>query len=338
MKVLFVSSGNNKKFPIAPFIKSQGDSLIKQGIVVEYFTIKGKGIAGYLKNLPHLRKRIKKNKYDIVHAHYGFCGIVSCLAAKNEKVIISFMGDDLIGSINSRGNYSFISRLYVFLNRIITLFKYDFIIVKSKPLYSKILRVKNVEVVPNGVDFDLFKTILKDKAREILSIPLDKKVVLFAGNPARTVKNYSLAQKAVNSINSSAITLMSLTNTPFESVPIFYYAADVTISTSFHEGSPNVIKEAMACNCPIVSTEVGDVKWIFGNTEGCYLTSFNPIDVSEKIQKALDFAKNKGRTNGRNRIIALGLDTDSVAKKIIHVYQNVLEKKNVWHLWNYKSK
>ena len=91
--------------------------------------------------------------------------------------------------------------------------------------------------------------------------------------------------------------------------------------TSLWEGSPNVIKEAMACNCPIVSTDVGDVKKIIKNTQGCFITSFDPRDVSIGITKALRFGK---KTNGREHI--KHLDDKIIAKKIINLYQTVLKK------------
>jgi len=107
-------------------------------------------------------------------------------------------------------------------------------------------------------------------------------------------------------------------------MPEYYSASDVILLTSLWEGSPNVIKEAMACNCPIVTTDVGDVRWIIGDTEGCYIASLDPNDYSLKMKKALDFAQKSGKTNGRNRIIYLGLDADTIALRIIGVYEKVL--------------
>ena len=79
----------------------------------------------------------------------------------------------------------------------------------------------------------------------------------------------------------------------------------------------------MACNCPIVTTDVGDVLWLLGDTEGCYITSFEPADVADKIKKAIEFSQIKGRTNGRNQIIDLGLDSESVARRVVEVYNKV---------------
>ena len=107
---------------------------------------------------------------------------------------------------------------------------------------------------------------------------------------------------------------------------MFYLnAANVLISTSFREGSPNIIKEAMACNCPVVSTNVGDVEWLFGDTPGYFLTSFDPSDVANNIQKALTFSKSTEAVHGRQRLIELELDADNVSTKIIKVYESILE-------------
>jgi glycosyltransferase involved in cell wall biosynthesis len=81
----------------------------------------------------------------------------------------------------------------------------------------------------------------------------------------------------------------------------------------------------MACNCPIVATDVGDIKLVFRNTEGCYLTAFDTNDVAEKLKKAIDFDRTKGSIQGRERIIELGLDLENVARKIITVYNKVLK-------------
>ena len=94
---------------------------------------------------------------------------------------------------------------------------------------------------------------------------------------------------------------------------------DMALMTSFSEGSPQFIKEAMACNLPIVSTDVGDVKEIIQKTEGCYICKNEPEDVAKKIELALDFAK---KTTGREKI--QHLDNRIIAEKIIQVYQNVL--------------
>jgi glycosyltransferase involved in cell wall biosynthesis len=101
----------------------------------------------------------------------------------------------------------------------------------------------------------------------------------------------------------------------------YYNAADVFLLTSQSEGSPNTIKEAMACNCPIVTTNVGDVKTVIGTTKGCYIALHDIRDIADKLKKALYFCS---KTTGRERIINLGLDSNTIAEKIIKIYKTHL--------------
>jgi glycosyltransferase involved in cell wall biosynthesis len=99
-------------------------------------------------------------------------------------------------------------------------------------------------------------------------------------------------------------------------------AADALILTSLNEGSPNVIKEAMACNCPIVSTDVGDVRDIIGNTQGCFVTNFDYTEIADKIYEATNY----GTTNGSNMI--KNLTSKTIAGKIIDIYKNTINLKS----------
>ncbi|MGC3976996.1 MAG: glycosyltransferase [Paludibacteraceae bacterium] len=110
-----------------------------------------------------------------------------------------------------------------------------------------------------------------------------------------------------------------------EEVATLMNAVDVCLMTSFTEGSPQFIKEAMCCNCPIVSVEVGDVKDVIGETEGCYVCkTYTVEEIVKKLKQAIQFNK---KTDGRDRIEELDLDIKSVTNKVIHIYQSILEKK-----------
>lgn len=320
VKVLFVSSGNSKA-GISPIVRGQGESLTRNGIDLDYFTIVGKGIEGYLKNIPHFRKYLATNNYDLIHAHYGLCGLVSELSRKTEKLVVSFMGDDLIGSNKSDGSYTLKSKFIVGINKYFAVNKYDYNIVKSDQLKKKIRVVQKIRIIPNGVNLKTFFPLNKDVSRKGLRIDKKQKIILFVANPERNEKNYLLAKRACKILGLSNVNLKPLQNVTQDILNLHYNAADVLLLTSYHEGSPNVIKESMACNCPIVSADVGDVKEVIGNTEGCYITSYDPEDVAEKIKMGIDFSK---KTKGRDRIISMGLDSDSTAKKIINLYKKVI--------------
>jgi glycosyltransferase involved in cell wall biosynthesis len=292
---------------------------------VSYYPINNSGLFGYLKHIVLLRVFLKKNKLEIVHAHYGLCGIVALMASRREKVVVSFMGDDLLGSNRFDGKQTIGSKFLVKLNLFFSQRFYDYSIVKSSQMLGEFKNPVRISLCPNGVNLTVFYHVEKTLANQKAGFPSANINIIFVSDPSRAEKNYSLAQKAIDLLNDKSLILHTIYNIANQDLKYFYSASDLLIMTSFHEGSPNVIKEAMACNCPIVTTNVGDVKEVIGDTEGCYISSFDPIDVVEKVKLALKFSKEHGQTKGRERIIKLGLDSETIARKIIEVYNKVLK-------------
>jgi glycosyltransferase involved in cell wall biosynthesis len=189
------------------------------------------------------------------------------------------------------------------------------------------LRFTKIEIIPNGIDLSIFKPLDKDLCKKKLGWSKEIYHILFAANPLRHEKNFTLSEKAIKSIKSILpLELHFLQDLDQTEVPIYINASDMILLSSHWEGSPNVIKEAMACNCPAVSTDVGDVRWLFGDEPGYFITGFEPEEVTDKIKSALKFAKEKGKTKGRNRIIQLGLASEEIAKRIISIYSQVIRE------------
>lgn len=304
MRILIVCSGNSI-FGISPFIKEQGESLVQLGINVNYFLIKGHGIGGYLQNLSRLRKEICQGKYDLVHAHYGFSGLLSVLQRK-VPVIITFHGCD----VNNRKhrNYSKIAALFS-----------NYIIFVHNDLIKKLGVKKNYSIIPCGINLQTFFVIDKGVSRKKLNFNDDKKYILFSSLFDIKRKNYFLAKSAMNILGYDNCELIELKGYSRNDVNLLLNAVDLLLVTSLYETGPQVVREAMACNCPIVTTNVGDVQNIIKNTKGCYITSYDPCDVKMKIELALNFGQ---RTNGRENI--LEYDNKIIAKTILEVYNKVL--------------
>ena len=307
MKVLFVSSGNSD-LGISPIVKNQGASIQNQGMDVKYFTIIGNGWRGYLSNLSSLRTIINEYKPDIVHAHYSLSAFAASLAGA-KPLVVSLMGSD----VKAKFWYKWI--IYVFYKC-----SWSKTIVKSEDMRIA-LGLKNVQVIPNGVDSSLFYPMEKRHCQQSLGWEPTKTHILFPSNPKRFEKNYQLLEKSFAILEDKEIIIHALVNVPNNETPTYLNASDLIVLTSLWEGSPNVIKEAMACNKTIVSTKVGDIAWLFGSESGHFITNFTPEDVVNNIRLALQYSlENKG-TKGRNRILDLGLDSKSIAKKLIGIYK-----------------
>ena len=306
MKILIVCSSNSGS--IAPFILEQGEALMGVGVMVEYYTIRGKGIAGYLGNYKKLLAKINGFNPDIVHAHYGLSGLLANLQRK-VPVVTTYHGSD----INKAWIFRF-SRLCMMLSA-------HNIFVSSKNLTTSGL-TRNQSLIPCGVDINLFSPVDKVLARKDMGLDNAFTYILFAGAFQNKVKNAALAQASVAGIPK--VTLLELKDYSREQVALLMNAVDVALMTSFTEGSPQFVKEAMACNCPVVSVPVGDVSEVLTGVEGCYISTYEPADVAEKIRLVLETGK---RIEGRERIIYLKLDSDSVARRILEVYNSVIFKR-----------
>lgn len=322
MKVLFVCSGNSKNYSISPFIQAQGESLVETGVIVDYFTINRKGFIGYIKESIRLRNFLKNNSFDIIHTHYALCGWVALLACPKRPIVVSLMGDDANGTYYAPGKPVFKSRFLIATTFFLQFFV-DKIICKTKYMQRNILQKNKSIVLANGVNINMDYADV-EKYAHTLSFDKNKKYVLFLGNKNDINKNYALVEKAMELINAQDIVLLTPYPIKHDEVIAYLNAVDVLVLSSLMEGSPNVVKEAMASNCSVVATNVGDVAWLFGNEPGYFITDFNPKDCADKIRKALAFVEMNGKPNGRQRIIDLKLETKDVAYKLYEIYKTLI--------------
>ncbi len=304
MKVLFVSSG--KAGDVGHVVRNQGESLRAAGVEIDYLTIRP-GTAGYIRAIPIIRRTFMEGRHDLVHAHYSLSAFSSTLAGVR-PMVVSLMGSDTFTPLPART-----------LIRILSLKRWDGTIVKTAEMKTR-LKLERAIVVANGVNLDRFTPLEKMEARKLLNISPEKKVIVFVASKNRPEKNLPLAMEAVSLLNDSSIEFMHLHDKQNAEIAWHLNAADLLLLTSTREGSVNVIKEAMACNCPIVSTDVGDVREVIGGTAGCFISGHDSRSIADMIREALSFG---GRTEGRARIKDLGLDSESVARRIIDIYTSV---------------
>lgn len=308
MRVLFISSG--KAGQVSNVVKNQGESLKAAGIDIDYFLINS-GFRDYMNAIRKLRNAFKNGHYDLAHAHYSLCGFVAGLSGC-KPLVVSLMGSDIYTSGFSRALIRFFIRN-----------KWTETIVKTRQM-KELLGIESVHIIPNGVDIERFKPIRKEIARQHIGYKEDKKLIVFIAVKDRAEKNLELAMNAIRHLDNNTIYFKHIHDVPNQDIPYYLNAADALLLTSKREGSVNVVKEALACNCPVVATDVGDISWLLGDLEGCNITTYDPCNIANNILATLYFGR---LTNGRDRILELGLDSHKVSASIIGLYEKLVRGK-----------
>lgn len=311
MRILIVASYNKGYF--VPFVREQGKALQQVGCEVDYFGIVGKGFSGYLKSFSVLKKKIKEYRPDIIHAHYGLSGLLANLQ-RRIPVVTTYHGSDI--NVPNLFCFSKIAMLLSAYNIFVSQRNID--IAQPRNKYT---------LLPCGVDLTDDQLQSRSTARELLGIAEDEKIILFAGAFDNVVKDASLAQEVVMLLNKAKgqspniNRLIELKGYSRTEVNTWMCAANCLLLTSKTEGSPQVVKEAMACSCPIVSVDVGDVAERVSGVDGCYVVpTREPADIAEVLFKAIAY---DGKTNGREQIFKMGLSNEQVAARLIKLYNQV---------------
>ncbi len=301
------------------FVQAQMESLRPQGIEYDVLFINGRESRwNYARAVGELRRRLRAQRYDLVHAHFGLSGWVARCQWRL-PVVVSFMGDDVLGRFRRNGRGTLYGRLlqassYLLARTVAA------VIVKSREMKSK-LRLPSAQVIPNGVDLDLFQPMDSAEARRRLGLGPQKKFVLFPYNPAEERKRYDLIEAAVARAreNVSGLEILQVYGAPRERMPLHMNAADVFVLASLAEGSPNALKEAMAVNLPVVTVDVGDAAELIDAVEGCHLVPREKEAIAAKI---VEVCRGGTRSRGRERISQLS--AEKVARQVEEVYSRVL--------------
>ena len=292
---------------LGTFVRDQVAALRREGVEVDVLFVHGKkNKINYFLGIPRLWVRLATRRYDLIHAHYHYSGIIARMQFLY-PVVLTHHGLEVFMT-KERFSCRFITRLV------------DKVILVSQE-QKKRLGCENAVVIPCGVDFELFSPVPRDKARKKLGLSPDKKLVIWAGDRSRSEKRFEIVEAAVSLAKKKdqAIELVLVSGKAHDEVPLYMNACNVLLLVSDGEGSPMIIKEAMACNLPVVSVPAGDVPEVIGGTDGCYLCSQDPSDVAEKLALALSYS---GNTNGRERI--KHMEQGVIARRIIAVYEEVL--------------
>ena len=285
------------------FVQEQVEGLRAYGLDMDVLLVGGKRRkSSYIDGARRFRRCIHERPYDLIHAHYVFSGVVARLQ-RSHPLLVSFHGAaEMVGWVG------LLCRLLAPLADAVTV---------TSEEHKRHLGRRDAYVVPCGVDLDLFVPLPRAQARRRLGLAPDQKLVLFAGI-RRPEKRLDVIQAAVQLLRQEdqSVELVVVTGQPHDRIPLYMNGCDVLALASDYEGSPVVVKEAMACNLPVVSVDVGDVVQVIGATEGCYICERDPVDMAQKLRWVLDRDQ---RTDGRHVVQRLGLD--STLDSLLRIYE-----------------
>jgi glycosyltransferase involved in cell wall biosynthesis len=244
--------------------------------------------------------------HDLVHANYGLTA-PAALAQPTRPVVLSLWGSDLFGDLG------WVSRWCAR--------RADAVIVMSEEMATALEPIET-HVVPHGVDLERFRPMPQTLARERVGWDRDGIHVLFPYARGRPVKDYPRAESVVQAAGHRLdvdVTLQTLSGVAHDLMPLYVNAADALLLTSRHEGSPNSVKEAMACNLPVVSTDVGDVERLLADVSNSAVCSTD----EELIAALVRVLERDTPSDGRAHVEPLGMQR--MGERIVDVYESVCD-------------
>ncbi|AGB38767.1 glycosyltransferase family 4 protein [Natronococcus occultus] len=255
---------------------------------------------------PKILKQSIFEEYDIVHVNSGMVAPLAMMQPQR-PLVTTLWGDDLL-SDRLNGYQSEITKQCAKRS--------DATIVRSKEMREEL--PCDAQIIPSGVDMEKFTPIEQEEALHQVGWSSEKKHILFPYSPSQSKKRYPAAKKIVEKVNyeiEEKVDMKTISGVPHEEMNLYYSAADVLLLPSLREGSPNTVKEAMACNLPVVSTNVGDVQERVGPVRNSFACKGDE-EMKERVQQVVVSGE---RSNGRKFVEEVSLDT--MGDRILSIYE-----------------
>jgi glycosyltransferase involved in cell wall biosynthesis len=314
-RVLAVVPGRREDKGTMVFVRKQLESLLPYTVTQDYYFESRMNPAGLIKAWWDVRKLIKQHRPDIIHAHFGTITALLCAVHLDIPRVITYRGSDINPDRGVSRPRKFLSMMMSQLAALLA----DQIICVSPELKRRLWwKRSRAKVIPTGVDLNGFAPVDRVEARRQLDWPQDVPILLFAGRVEAAVKRFPLAREAYEYARSLLPELQFKVlagEVRHQDMPLYYSAADCMILSSMHEGSPNVVKEALACNLPIVSVDVGDVRERLAGVYPSWIVEPDPRVLGERIVEAVRLGI---RSNGRKSVESIS--QEKVAQEIVACY------------------
>jgi glycosyltransferase involved in cell wall biosynthesis len=296
-------------------VKEQIDCLVENYRVIPklyFINAQENGKLEYLKSIFKIFRILKKDKeIDLIHIHYGLSALFLLFFKPRKKIFVTFHGADIL---KTQGHY-----IQVLLSKFIAK-RVDKVFILNEEM-ENIMKELNVsyEILPCGVDASFFVGDGDNKTKD-----KNSRLILFSGDPNRTVKNYPLFEKVIEIIKDKSdlnILVSNIHDMTRVQVREILNRADCLLMTSFSEGSPQVIKEALSCNLPVVSVSVGDVANVIENIPACFISSsYDPNELADLTIKAL----NNESPLIRDTFLKKGIyENKSICKRLFENYMSI---------------
>ncbi len=312
MKVLVVTNmyPNAEQPAFGTFVKDQVEALRRAGVEIDVLFVNGrKNKFEYLLSIFRLWRILLRKRYHLIHAHHAMAGFIARLQFLY-PIITTYHGGEVGAHVPCW--LRFIARKGTRM--------FDRIIVVNQ-LERRILQNDaKVRVIPCAVNLEEFRPTSLPEARRSLGLPINKPLILWAGEYWQYEKRFELVETSLRLLKQRCtdVELVLVSGKPHSEIPVYMSACDVLLLTSRSEGSPMVIKEAMACNLPIVSTDVGDVAETIVGVDNCFLVEPTAEDVVDKLSRVLQSCR---RSNGRGKIELLSVEP--ITQQIVDLYNEV---------------
>jgi teichuronic acid biosynthesis glycosyltransferase TuaC len=306
------------------FVQSQMESLRPFGVDYSVLFINGRqSKSNYGRTVVRLLRTLRLQSFELVHAHMGLAGWVA-RCQFGLPLAVSFLGNDVLGKHTHLGRVSLYDRFLMTSSFGLARLA-QAVIVKSEAMKRK-LGLESAHIIPNGVDFNLFRPVEQQEARKALGLDASKQFVLFPYDPGRAEKRFDLIHAAVELVRKQypRAEILKVHGVAHEKMPLYMNAANALVLASEVEGSPNTVKEALATNLPVVTVDVGDTAELLRGTQGNYLAPREPRAIADRIVKVL---QSGGRAESRQFLYRLSIE--GVAKQVMGVYKSLLTKRRV---------
>ncbi|MBV9681314.1 MAG: glycosyltransferase [Solirubrobacterales bacterium] len=286
------------------FVRDQVEALRRlPDVEVEVFAFEPGGGSPYPRAARALRRRYRDGEFDIVHAHFGLTAW-SALAVRGARHVVTLHGTDVVDPR---------SRVVTFA----ALPFVDLIAPVSSSLASRLpprLVARKLAILPCGVAVDRFRPIPRPEARARLGLEPNRRYVLFPADPDRAEKRFDRARAVAQDHR-----LLVLGRVPPSEVPFWVNAVDAVLVTSERESFGLSVLEALACDVPVLATDVGIAPEALADVPG---TFGGPFSLPE-WRTALETVLKDPDPRVKGRVVAKRYSADRMAERVLAAWQGL---------------